>query len=58
MEQLLSCRTAAEHYSYSEAYFRKLLKDRKIPFTKLGYNTRMKKADIDKHFEEKIAGGM
>ncbi len=55
MEKLMSCRTAAEYYSMSEAYFRKLLKERKIPAIKLGYNTRMKKSDIDAHFEAKMS---
>ena len=54
MEQLFSCRTAATHYSMSQVYFRTLLKERKIPFIKLGYNTRMKKSDLDAHFEAKI----
>ena len=54
MEQLLSCRTAATHYSMSEAYFRKLLKFKEVPSLKIGYNIRMKKSDIDKHFESKI----
>ncbi len=54
MEQQFSCRTAANYYSMSEAYFRKLLKLRLIPSTKIGYNIRMKKSDIDAHFEAKI----
>lgn len=54
MEQQFSCRTASTYYSMSEAYFRRLLKERAIPFTKIGYNTRMKKSDLDAHFEKKI----
>lgn len=51
---MFSCRTAANHYSMSEAYFRKLLKIRQIPSTKIGYNIRMKKSDLDAHFESKV----
>jgi len=54
METLFSCKTASKHYSFSEAYFRKLLKERKIPSIKLGYAVRMRKSDLDKHFEEKM----
>ncbi len=53
MEQLFSCRTAAFHYAMSEAYFRKLIKLDLIPSIKMGYNRRMKKSDIDEHFEAK-----
>ena len=54
MEELMSCRTAATHYSYSEAYFRLLLKEKKIPSIKMGYSRRMKKSDLDTHFKSRM----
>ena len=56
METLLSCRTASKHYSFSEAYFRKLLRLKKVPSKKIGYSIRMTKSDLDAHFLAKEAG--
>ncbi|MDA7817419.1 hypothetical protein N9A28_04465 [Sulfurimonas sp.] len=53
MERLFSCKTAALEYSYSQAYFRKLLRLKEIESIKLGYSIRMKKSDLDAHFESK-----
>ena len=54
MEELMSCRTAKQHYSYSEAYFRKLLANHEIDSIKIGYSIRMKKSDLDAHFKHKL----
>ena len=51
--ELFSCRTAAAYYSFSEAYFRKLLRLGLIESKKIGYSIRMNKKDIDAHFAEK-----
>lgn len=53
MEELMSCKTASQYYSFSEAYFRKLLQNKKINSIKIGYSIRMLKSDLDIHFEEK-----
>ena len=50
----MSCRTASTRYSFSEAYFRKLLKDGLVERIKIGYSTRMRKADLDTHFISKM----
>ena len=54
MEKLFSVKTAAKHYSYSEAYFRKLIKQNTIPSVKIGYSRRIKKSVLDAFFEEKM----
>ena len=51
--ELFSCRTASAYYSFSEAYFRKLLKEKGIHSIKIGYSIRMTKKDLDAHFESK-----
>ncbi len=53
MEKLFSCRTAATHYSMSEAYFRKYLKLKEIKAIKIGYNIRMKQSDLEEFFLRK-----
>jgi len=53
MEQLLSCKTASIHYSYSEHYFRKLIFELRVPFEKIGRQVRFKKSDLDEWFELK-----
>ena len=55
MEKLFSCRTAAQHYSYSEAYFRKLLKQKQVESVKIGYSRRIKQSVLDAHFAAKMA---
>jgi len=52
--ELFSCRTASVYYSYSEAYFRKLLHFGLIKSIKIGYSVRMYKKDLDAHFDEKV----
>ncbi len=47
MEKLFSCRTAADRYGYSEAFFRKYLSLRKISSIKIGHNRRMRQSDIE-----------
>jgi len=53
MNTLFSCRTAAERYSFSQAYFRKLIAEQKVAFHKFGRSVRFYKSDLDAHFEAK-----
>ena len=53
MKQILSCRTASEFYSYSQAYFRKLISNNTVAYHKLGYSVRFYKSDLDAHFSSK-----
>ena len=52
MEKLFSTKEAALHYSFSEAYFRKLIFYKHIEVIRLGRQVRMKKSVIDKHFKQ------
>jgi len=53
MKKQFSCRTAAEFYSYSQAYFRKLILSKSIKYHKLGRSVRFYKDDIDAYFSSK-----
>jgi len=54
MEKQYSCKTASEHYSYSEDYFRKLVYEKQVPFHKIGRQVRFNQSDLDKHFKSKM----
>jgi len=51
MEKQYSCKTAAEHYAYSEDYFRKLVFEKKIEFNKFGRQIRFDESVLNKHFD-------
>lgn len=53
MEKQFSCKTAAEHYSFSQSYFRKLIFEKKVPVHKIGKSVRFYQSDLDAHFELK-----
>jgi len=56
MEKQFSCRTAAVFYSYSQAYFRKLISNNTVAYHKIGRNVRFKKSDLDAYFLSKKGG--
>lgn len=50
-EKQFSCKTAAEHYSFSQSYFRKLIFEKKISTHKIGKSIRFYQSDLDAYFE-------
>ena len=54
MEKIFSVRTASQHFSFSQAYFRKLIYERKVKFHKMGKSVRFYASDLYAHFEAKL----
>lgn len=54
MKKQFSCKTAADHYSYSQAYFRKLIYKKIVPHHKLGKSVRFYADDLDAYFKAKM----
>ncbi len=52
MNKEYSIKTAAERWSFSQAYFRKLVFEKTIPYHKLGRNVRMYEKDLIAHFKK------
>lgn len=49
--ELLTVKQAAERMNVGERFIRRLVADRRIPFTKLGTHVRIEKAAVDAYIE-------
>jgi len=54
MKKRFSVRTASEFYSFSQAYFRKLIYEKQVAYHKLGRSVRFYADDLDAHFKKKL----
>jgi len=54
MDKQFSCKTAAEHYSFSEVFFRKLVTFKKVAYHHIGRSVRFNKSDLDKYFLDRM----